>query len=232
MKIEYECKIAQDGYEWRTVTEGDKKLVFIKAKTKKIKTAPLPDNAYTETCKLGWALQQKGAEPHELIMAHVEKYGSLRGIEGHSKLVYRTFVASYLEYPDGFSGPDGFSFPYPSVKSYSDFAISLYEQRKDMKMGLPDMAIEQNLDLDVSDQMTIAKRRVGNKIELFVKPYLLSTAIDLQFVMYQGMVGHYKVCEICSKPFTSSRSDAKCCPDTSTCKVTKHRNKNKKGAKK
>ena len=220
MKIEYECKIAEDGYEWRTVTHGDQKLVFIKPKTKKIKTAPFPKDAYTDTCKLGWSLKQEGAEPEKLIMAHVEKYGSLEGVEGQSKLFYETFLESSFNFKD-------FPNPYPTVKSYSEFAISLYEQRLDMIEGLPRYAIERNIDAEVTDQISVVKRVVGTKIELFAKPYLLITAIDLQFIMYQGMVGHYKVCEYCNAPFTASRSDARFCPENSTCKVNHFRSKQK-----
>tara|TARA_R110001606_G_scaffold399097_1_gene580497 strand:- start:2863 stop:3522 length:660 start_codon:yes stop_codon:yes gene_type:complete len=218
MKIDYLCRIARDGYEWRTAKKDEQQLVFIKPKTKYTVTMPFPEDAYTQTCRLGWNLKQEKGDPHELIMAHVEKFGTLEGVEGASKLAYETYLLSRFKHEE-------FPFPYPTVENYSKFAISLYEQRLDMIEGLPRYAIETNMEAEVSDIMSVVKKVVGNKIELFAKPYKLNTAIDLQFIMYQGMVGHYKVCEYCNKPFTASRSDARFCPENSTCKVNHFRSK-------
>ena len=154
-----------------------------------------------------------------MIYWHVMKYGSLEGIEGDQRLTY------YMGVEVDSSTDSGFPISFPSVENYTEFCVSLYEQRLDMVEGLPRYAIERNIDAEVRDQMSVVKRVVGKKIELFLKPYLLKTAIDLQFIMNQGMVGQYKVCEYCNKPFTASRSDARFCPENSTCKVNHFRSK-------
>lgn len=221
MKIDYECKIAQDGYEWNTQKLSGRELVFLVPKTKKIKTAPFPDDAYTLTCTLGWELKKEGANAEDLILAHVKKFGSLEGAEGSSRRMFYQAVETESK-----QGERERHF-YPTVESYTEFAVSLYEQRLDMIEGLPKYAIERNIEAEVTGEMSVVKRVVGNKIELFAKPYLLSTAIDLQFIMYQGMVGHYTCCETCQKPIMGKRVSRRYCPETSTCRVTARRKEQK-----
>jgi len=218
MKIDYECTIAQDGYKWVEGQLGEEKFRHLIAKGKKVKTAPFPEDAYTLACTLGWELKKEGANAEDLVLAHVEKFGSIESLEGGKRYDYERTV----EHDDW----TGFPFYFPTVQSYSDFAISLYEQRLDMIEGLPRYAIEENIEIE-SSQISIVKKVVGKKLELFLKPYTLRSAIDLQFIMNQGMVGHYTCCETCQKPIMGKRVSRRYCPETSTCRVTARRKEQK-----
>ena len=225
MKIEFDCKICPDGYEAITSTQPEtgRSVSYLKPRTKKVILKALPHDAYTKACVMGYNLKN-GEEPFEEILEFVHEVGSLDGCEGMSKISTDALLSVKLNHKKILKD---FQFPFPTVSAYKKYSMSLYEQRLDMKMGLPNMAVEKNLEGEFPTDVEVFKKVIGDKMEIVLKPSTLRSAIDLQFVMNQGMVGHYKVCQQCSKPFTAQRADARFCPGTSTCKVNYFRSKQK-----
>jgi len=232
MKIEFDCKICPDGYEVITskLKKTGRSVTYLKPRTRKVILKPLPDDAYTKACVMGYNLKN-GEEPYEEILEFVHEVGSLDGCEGMSKTSSDALLSIKLKHKDIIKD---FEFPFPTEEAYTKYSISLYEQRLDMKMGLPDMALEKNLEGEFPTNVDVSKKVIDGKMEIVLKPSTLRSAIDLQFVMNQGMVKHYLICEWCKKPFTPKRrSDAKTCVDKTSCKTESWRAKQKmKGAKK
>jgi len=227
--IDFQCVIAKDGYEWKTVKGvlPPEPVEYIRAKTKKLTTKPLPNDAYTRFCELGWELKKEGADKKKLILDNVHEFGTLWGTElyfGKAERIPR------LE-------------TFPQVKNYEKLSTWLYETRLDIANGFIDKTIDRISDSDIYentfhfvgynhnetiDHIKVKKVKVGRKLELVYCPTNLIGAIDLQFTLNLGFTNYNKVCEQCKKPFQSSRADARFCQGKSTCKVNFSRNKKKR----
>ena len=225
MKIDYECKICPDGYEVITskLKATGRSVTYIKPRSQKVMLKPLPDDAYTKACVMGYNLKN-GEEPYEDLLEFVHEFGSLDPCEGMSKTTSDALLSIKLKHKDIIKD---FEFPFPTEDAYTKYSVSLYEQRLDMKMGLPDMAFEKNLEGEFPTNVEFFKKVIDGKMEIILKPETLRSAIDLQFVMNHGMVGHYICCETCQKPILGKRVSRRYCRETSTCRVTGKRKEEK-----
>ena len=228
--IEFKCRIAKAGYEWKTVKNvfTGKQVELVDAKSRMITTKDLPDDAHTRFCELGWELKKKGADKKQLILDNVHEFGSLWDTELYS----------------GEAGSSLAIDTFPQVQNYEKLSTWLYDTRLDLQNGYYKETMERIIDAPYEKKfgfkgykanpnialagVFLKKVRVGRKIEIVYCPPNLISAIDLQFTLNLDFVNYNKICEVCKKPFQSSRSDARFCQDKSTCKVNNLRNKRRK----